>query len=63
PEILLCDEPTGNLDEKTSQDIVTLLADLNRGGQTMVVVTHERELASVAHRTVEISGGRIKEGG
>jgi len=60
PEILLCDEPTGNLDEKTSVGIVNLLLELNREGQTMVVVTHDRSLASRAHRTVEIHGGRIE---
>jgi lipoprotein-releasing system ATP-binding protein len=59
PEILLCDEPTGNLDEKTSAEIVELLLNLNRRGQTMVVVTHESDLAALAHRTVELHEGRI----
>ncbi len=60
PEILLCDEPTGNLDEVTSVGIVDLLLDLNRQGQTMVVVTHDRSLAAKADRTVEIHRGRIE---
>lgn len=62
PEILLCDEPMGNLDEKTSVGIIELLLELNREGQTIVVVTHDRSLASKAHRTVEIHGGRIEGG-
>jgi len=62
PEILLCDEPMGNLDEKTSVGITELLLELNREGQTMVVVTHDRSLAAKADRTVEIHGGRIEGG-
>jgi lipoprotein-releasing system ATP-binding protein len=61
PEILLSDEPTGNLDEKTSRGIIELLLDVNRRGQTMVVVTHEDDLAALAHRTVELHEGRIME--
>lgn len=62
PEILLCDEPTGNLDEKTSAGITELLMELNREGQTIVVVTHDRTMAQKAHRMVEIRGGRIVGG-
>jgi len=61
PEILLCDEPTGNLDAKTGREIVDILLDLNRGGQTMVVVTHDRDLAALAHRQVTLAEGRIRQ--
>ncbi len=60
PEILLCDEPTGNLDARTGAGIIDLLLELNREGQTMVVVTHDRDLASMAHRKVAIVQGRIE---
>lgn len=60
PEVLLCDEPTGNLDKKTGDGIIKLLLKLNRQGQTMVVVTHDPQLAAMAHRTVAIAEGRIR---
>ena len=59
PEVILCDEPTGNLDEKTGAGIIELLLDLNSRGQTMVVVTHDRELAGLAHRRLQMHEGRI----
>jgi len=61
PEILLCDEPTGNLDEKTSVEIIELLMDLNNEGQTMVVVTHDAGFANLAHRKLEMHEGRVRE--
>ena len=60
PELLLADEPTGALDTATGDEIGSLLLDLNRSGQTMVLVTHSPELASrYAARTVQIVDGRI----
>jgi putative ABC transport system ATP-binding protein len=60
PALLLADEPTGALDTATGQEIGALLLDLNRSGQTLVLVTHNPELAArFASRTVEIVDGRI----
>lgn len=59
PKILLCDEPTGNLDSKTSEQIMDLLTDLNRQGRTIIMVTHNPETAEYAHRTIVIRDGRI----
>lgn len=60
PRILLADEPTGNLDAATGQEIMTVLADLNRAGQTIVMVTHDPQVAASAHRIVTLADGRIK---
>jgi len=60
PVVLFCDEPTGNLDEQTSKQIMDLLTRLNRDeGLTMVIVTHERELVRSAHRVLQLADGRI----
>jgi putative ABC transport system ATP-binding protein len=59
PALLLADEPTGNLDSKTSDEIMVLFARLHAAGNTIVVVTHEREIADHAHRVVTIRDGRI----
>jgi len=60
PEILFADEPTGNLDEVNSRQIVELLANLNRGGLTVVMVTHNLELArQYAHRIIKMHYGKI----
>jgi lipoprotein-releasing system ATP-binding protein len=62
PEILLADEPTGNLDAGSGQAILDLLRDLNRErGLTMIVVTHEAQIAHQADRTVRLAEGRIEE--
>jgi putative ABC transport system ATP-binding protein len=59
PSILLADEPTGNLDSRTSAEIMELFDDLNGAGNTMVVVTHEEDIAARAHRVVRLFDGRI----
>ncbi len=57
--VLLCDEPTGELDYTTGISILSLLADSAARGTTVVVVTHNREIARMADRVVELSGGRV----
>ena len=59
PSIVLADEPTGNLDSKTSDDIMTLLQELNGEGRTIVVITHEHDIADCARRLVTFRDGRI----
>ncbi|HOW71175.1 MAG TPA: ABC transporter ATP-binding protein [Phycisphaerae bacterium] len=60
PQVLLADEPTGNLDARTGEGILGLLKALNEKGQTIVMVTHDPKVASAAHRTVNLVDGRIK---
>jgi putative ABC transport system ATP-binding protein len=60
PRVVLADEPTGNLDSKTSDAIMRLLQELNRDGQTIVMVTHESEIAEFASRQIFMQDGRIK---
>jgi putative ABC transport system ATP-binding protein len=59
PSILLADEPTGNLDSQTSAEIMDLFDDLNRSGNTIIVVTHEEDIAAHAKRTVRLLDGRV----
>ena len=59
PAILLADEPTGNLDSESSQEIMRLLSDLNRQGRTIVLITHEPEVAAFAGRVVRLRDGLI----
>ncbi len=59
PDILLCDEPTGNLDSKTGAGIMDLMTDLNRNGTTIIMVTHDSRIAEYSRRTIQISDGRI----
>jgi len=59
PRVVLADEPTGNLDSKTSDDIIRLLLELNRDGQTIVMATHETEIANFARRQIFMQDGRI----
>lgn len=60
PEILLADEPTGNLDSETSSDIMGVIAQLNREGQTIILVTHEHDIAEYASRQVHLKDGMIE---
>jgi putative ABC transport system ATP-binding protein len=59
PPLLLADEPTGNLDSATADEILKLFADLNSDGRTIVVVTHETDIGSVARRKITLQDGRI----
>jgi putative ABC transport system ATP-binding protein len=60
PSILLADEPTGNLDSETSAEILDLFDALHASGQTIVLVTHEREVARRAHRELHLRDGRVE---
>lgn len=59
PRLLLADEPTGNLDSRTSDAIMDLLKELNQDGQTIVMVTHEQDIADFAQRQVDMMDGNI----
>jgi putative ABC transport system ATP-binding protein len=59
PSIILADEPTGNLDSKTSVDIMNLFDEIHRRGNTMIVVTHEEDIARHAHRIIRLKDGLI----
>jgi len=61
PDILLCDEPTGNLDSKTGAGIMDLMTELNRNGTTIIMVTHDPNIAKYSNRTIRIADGRIVE--
>jgi len=59
PDLLLCDEPTGNLDTKTGTAIMEILAEENREGKTVIMVTHDPNVAAYARRTIRIVDGRL----
>jgi len=61
PAILLADEPTGNLDSATSQEVMEVLRDLNAAGKTIILITHESDIAGWARRRVVLRDGRIVE--
>lgn len=61
PSIILADEPTGNLDSKTGDDIVELFIKLNKSGKTIVLVTHDDDLAQVADRRIFLKDGKVVE--
>src|SRR4029079_18874529 len=61
PSILLADEPTGNLDSKTGAEIMNLFDRLHQGGNTIVLVTHEADVAAYAHRAIHIRDGQVEK--
>jgi putative ABC transport system ATP-binding protein len=60
PQVVLADEPTGNLDTKNGRRVIEALYDLNAAGQTIVLVTHDRSIADEAPRLVSLLDGRIE---
>ena len=61
PPVLLADEPTGALDSKTGIEVMSILRELNSNGNTIILITHDNDLAAVAKRTIRISDGQITE--
>jgi len=59
PQVILADEPTGNLDSKTGKEVITYIRRLNEDGGTVLLVTHDREMASFARREIKIVDGRL----
>lgn len=59
PSIILADEPTGNLDSKTSHEIMKFITDLNKSGRTVVIITHEQDIANFAKRIIRVIDGKI----
>ncbi len=60
PQVLLADEPTGNLDSRTSDEIMHMLSELNRTGKTIIMVTHENDIAAWARRVIRLRDGRVE---
>jgi putative ABC transport system ATP-binding protein len=60
PSIILADEPTGNLDSKTSVEIMNLFNDIHKNGNTVILVTHEEDIAKYAHRIIRLRDGMIE---
>ena len=63
PSILLADEPTGALDQKTGKQVMALFQELNNEGRTIIMITHDMNIAAYAHRVVHIIDGELTEGG
>ena len=61
PEIILADEPTGALDSKTGQEVMDLLQELNREGQTIILITHDINIANKAKRILKMMDGKLEE--
>jgi len=61
PKVIFADEPTGNLDSKTSYEIMELLCQLHAQGQTIVMVTHEEDIAAFANRIIRMKDGKVIE--
>lgn len=61
PPVILADEPTGNLDSKSTQEIMNVLKDLHRSGRTVILITHDDEIAAQVKRVIRIKDGKIEE--
>jgi len=61
PDLILADEPTGNLDSASSREVLAMLSELNAGGRTVVLITHDSTVAAVARRVATMSDGRLSE--
>ena len=61
PAIVLADEPTGNLDSRTSEEVIAIFQELNDAGKTVVLITHEPDIAQHAKRVVTVRDGRIQQ--
>ena len=61
PRFLLADEPTGNLDSLMARQVLDLIEEINRGGTTVIMVTHDAELARRAHRNVHVMDGKVTD--
>jgi putative ABC transport system ATP-binding protein len=61
PAIILADEPTGNLDSRTSVEIMGLFETIHKAGNTIIVVTHEEDIAQYAHRIVRVKDGLVEK--
>lgn len=61
PSIILADEPTGNLDSKTSEEIMALFGEIHKNGNTVILVTHEEDIAAYAHRIIRLRDGIIEK--
>ena len=59
PELILADEPTGNLDTKSGEDVMNILKELNKKGKTIVLITHEKDIAARAHKILHLEDGRL----
>ncbi len=59
PSIILADEPTGNLDSESGKEIIRILSDLHQRGRTVILITHDKEIAQTANRMIEVRDGRI----
>lgn len=59
PELILADEPTGNLDTKSGQDVMSVLKNLNKEGKTIILITHERDIASHARKILQLEDGKL----
>ena len=62
PPVLFADEPTGNLDSKTSEDVMRMFSELNKSGITIILVTHDAEVAGFANRSIHIHDGLLADG-
>lgn len=61
PPLILADEPTGNLDSASAQEIMRILQTLNRDGRTVILITHDNQIAAQAHRTLRIADGKLMQ--